>query len=79
VPDVDPAELTLATVPARFAERGDPFEAMDDRRYDIGPLLELAARDEAGGLGDAPSPPHFPKQEGEPDRVAPSRSRRKAN
>jgi bifunctional non-homologous end joining protein LigD len=79
VPDVDPADLTLATVPARYAERGDPFETIDDRRYDIGPLLELAARDEAGGLGDAPWPPHFPKQEGEPHRAAPSRSRRKAN
>ena len=79
VPDVDPADLTLATVPARYAERGDPFEAMDDRRYDIGPLLELAAQDEAGGLGDAPWPPHFPKQEGEPHRAAPSRSRQKAD
>ena len=79
IADVDPADLTLATVPARYAERGDPFEPMDDRRFDIEPLLELAARDEAGGLSDAPWPPHFPQQEGEPHRAAPSRSRRKTN
>jgi bifunctional non-homologous end joining protein LigD len=76
VPDVEPAELTLATVPARYAEIGDPGAAIDDRPYSIEPLLELAARDEAQGLGDAPWPPHFGKQRGEPRRVAPSRARR---
>ena len=75
VPDAEPSDLTLATVPARFAERGDPGAGIDDRRFDLGPLLELAARDEAGGLGDAPWPPHFAKQKGEPRRVAPGRAR----
>ena len=75
VPDVEPADLTIATVPARFASRGDPGAALDDRRYRLDGLLELAARDEAGGLGDAPWPPHFGKQRGEPRRVAPSRAR----
>ena len=76
VADVEPAELTLATVPARFAERGDASAAIDDRSYRLDALLELAARDEAEGLGDAPWPPHFGKQRGEPRRVAPSRMRR---
>jgi DNA ligase D len=75
VPDAEPADLTLATVPARFAVRGDPGAGLDDRRYDLTPLLELAGRDEAGGLGDAPWPPHFAKQRGEPRRVAPGRAR----
>jgi DNA ligase D len=78
VPDVEPAELTIATVPARFAQRGDPAAGLDERRYRLDSLLELAARDEAGGLGDAPWPPHFAKQRGEPPRVAPSRARRPA-
>jgi DNA ligase D len=76
VPDVEPADLTVATVPARFAERGDAGAGLDDRRYRLDALLELAARDEAEGLGDAPWPPHFGKQRGEPRRVAPSRARR---
>ncbi len=76
VPDVDPSDLTIATVPGRFAERGDPAKATDDLRLDLSSLLELAARDEAGGLGDAPWPPHFAKQRGEPRRVAPSRARK---
>jgi bifunctional non-homologous end joining protein LigD len=75
VPDVDPAELRLDTVPARLAERGDPSATIDDTRFSLEPLLDLAARDEAGGLGDAPWPPHFAKQEGEPKRVQPSRAR----
>jgi len=75
VPDVDPGDLTIATVPARFAERGDSAEGIDDRRYDLSALLELAERDQREGLGDAPWPPHFAKQRGEPRRVAPSRAR----
>jgi DNA ligase D len=73
--DVDPGDLTIATVPARFAERGDPAEGIDNHRYDLSPLLELAERDQAEGRGDAPWPPHFAKQHGEPRRVAPSRVR----
>jgi len=76
VPDVEPEDLTLATVPARFAERGDPAAAIDERRYGLEALLDLAHRDEHEGIGDAPWPPHFAKQRGEPRRVAPSRARR---
>jgi DNA ligase D len=74
--DADPADLTLATVPARYAARGDVGAAIDDAAFSLEPLLELAARDEAEGLGDEPWPPHFRKQRGEPDRVQPSRARR---
>jgi len=77
VADVNPSDLTIATVPIRFATRGDPGGSIDDERErgDLGSLLELAARDEAGGLGDAPWPPHFAKQQSEPKRVAPSRAK----
>jgi DNA ligase D-like protein (predicted polymerase) len=77
VADVDPAELRIDTVPARLAERGDPSAAIDDRHFSLGSLQELADRDEAGGLGDAPWPPHFKKQKDEPKRVQPSRAKKK--
>ncbi|SFP01088.1 DNA ligase D [Amycolatopsis arida] len=73
--DVDPAELTLATVPVRLAERGDPWAAMAERPQSIEPLLEQSGRDMAAGLMDAPWPPVYPKQPNEPPRVAPSRAR----
>jgi bifunctional non-homologous end joining protein LigD len=76
VADVDPAELTLQTVPLRLRERGDPSADIEDRQMNLQSLLELAARDEKEGLGDAPWPPHFRKQKGEPPRVQPSRARR---
>ncbi len=76
VPDVDPAELRLDTVPARLEERGDPSRTIDDTSFSLEPLLELADRDEAEGLGDAPWPPHFRKQAGEPRRVQPSRAKK---
>jgi DNA ligase D-like protein (predicted polymerase) len=76
VPDVEPADLTMETVPARLRERGDPSATMDDHHYGLGPLLELAARDEREGLGDAPWPPHFRKRASEPPRVQPSRARK---
>ena len=75
VPDVELADFTLATVPARYAELGDLHASIDDVAYPLEPLLELAARDEAEGLGDAPWPPNFAKQKGEPKRVQPSRAR----
>jgi DNA ligase D-like protein (predicted polymerase) len=75
VADVDPAELRLDTVPARLRERGDPAETIDEQAGSLESLLELAERDERDGLGDAPWPPHFRKQEGEPTRVQPSRAR----
>ncbi|HTU78215.1 MAG TPA: non-homologous end-joining DNA ligase [Solirubrobacteraceae bacterium] len=76
VPDVEPAELTLRTVPARLRERGDPSASIDEHPGRLDGLLELAARDEREGLGDAPWPPHFRKHKGEPKRVQPSRARR---
>jgi DNA ligase D len=76
VPDAEPAELRLDTVPARVAKRGDPSAEIDSHAGSLDALLELAARDEAEGLGDAPWPPHFPKQRGEPKRVQPSRARK---
>jgi DNA primase len=75
VADADPAELRLDTVPARLAERADPAAAIDDVAHSLDSLHELADRDEAEGLGDAPWPPHFRKQEGEPRRVQPSRKK----
>jgi bifunctional non-homologous end joining protein LigD len=77
VPEVEPAELRLDTVPARLAERGDPSAAIDERHFSLDSLHELADRDEAEGLGDAPWPPHFRKQKGEASRVQPSRARKK--
>jgi hypothetical protein len=76
MPDVEPAELNIQTVPARLRERGDPSADIDKRPQRLEPLLELADRDEREGLGDAPWPPHFRKQKGEPRRVQPSRARR---
>jgi DNA ligase D-like protein (predicted polymerase) len=73
VPDCDPRDFTVLTVPERFAAIGDPHAAMDSSAGSLDKLLELAARDEASGLADAPWPPHFRKMEGEAVRVAPSR------
>ena len=76
VADVDPAELRIDTVPARLRSRGDPSATIDDHDHSLDELLELAARDEREGLGDAPWPPNFRKQPGEPRRVQPSRARK---
>jgi len=73
--DCDPADFTLATMPARFAQIGDRHAAMNEHAGSIEALLELSARHEADGLGDAPWPPHYRKQAGEAPRVAPSRRR----
>lgn len=78
VPHCDPAEFTIFTMPKRFAEVGDPHAGMNEAPGSLDPLLELAARDEAEGLGDAPWPPHFRKMEAESPRVAPSRAKSKA-
>ena len=75
VEDCDPADFTVLTVPQRFAELGDPHAEMDTQAGSLEKLLELADRDEAAGLGDAPWPPHFRKMAGEGKRVAPSRAR----
>jgi DNA ligase D-like protein (predicted polymerase) len=71
----DPADFTVLTVPQRFAGIGDPHAGMDTAAGSLEALLELAAKDEAEGLGDAPWPPHFRKMEGEAARVAPSRAK----
>jgi DNA ligase D-like protein (predicted polymerase) len=73
---VEPADLRLDTVPARLRERGDPAATIDAHAGSLDQLLELAARDAAAGLGDAPWPPNFAKRSGEPARVAPSRARK---
>jgi DNA ligase D-like protein (predicted polymerase) len=75
IPDCEPADFTVLTVPKRLASLGDPNAAMDDTVGSLDALLDLAARDEAAGLGDAPWPPHFQKMEGESTRVAPSRAK----
>jgi bifunctional non-homologous end joining protein LigD len=75
VPDCDPADFTLFTIPERFAKIGDPHADMDAAAGSLEKLLELADKDEAEGLGDAPWPPHFRKVKGEPSRVMPSRAK----
>ena len=75
VADCDPADFNVVTVPKRFAEIGDRHAEMDAAAGSLEKLLELADKDEAEGLGDAPWPPHFAKMEGEAPRVAPSRAR----
>jgi DNA ligase D-like protein (predicted polymerase) len=78
VADCDPAAFTVATMPARFAAIGDPNAGMDAAAGSLDQLLELAARDEASGLPDAPWPPHYQKMDGEAPRVAPSRAKKAA-
>jgi len=77
LPDVETEDFTIATMPARFAKLGDLHAGIDDIRVDITPLLEWAERDERDhGLGEAPYPPNYPKMEGEPMRVQPSRAKK---
>jgi hypothetical protein len=70
-----PEDFTLRTMPSRFAAIGDRHADIDAQPCSLEPLLELSARQAAEGLGDAPWPPHYAKQEDEPPRVQPSRSR----
>jgi bifunctional non-homologous end joining protein LigD len=76
VADCNPADFTVRTMAKRFADIGDPHAGIDAAAGSLETLLELAAKDEAAGLGDAPWPPHFSKMVGEPTRVAPSRARK---
>jgi hypothetical protein len=71
----EPGDFTLATMPARFASVGDRHAAIDQHPASLLALLELAARHEKEGLGDAPWPPHYKKQPDEPARVQPSKRR----
>jgi len=74
---VDPDDFTIATMPGRYAERGDLLAGIDETAYSLDPLLEQADRDQRDhGLGDMPYPPDYPKMPGEPMRVQPSRKRR---
>jgi bifunctional non-homologous end joining protein LigD len=75
VPDVEPEDFTLVTMPKRFAFLGDRHAGIDDRACSLDALLELSARQEGEGQGDAPWPPHYRKQPGEPPRVQPSKRR----
>jgi bifunctional non-homologous end joining protein LigD len=76
VPDAELEDFTLRSVPERYARLGDVGVGIDDRAFSLEPLLELVARQEAEGQGDAPWPPHYAKQRGEPPRVQPSKRRR---
>ncbi|OBY29872.1 DNA polymerase domain-containing protein [Mycolicibacter kumamotonensis] len=73
LPDADPDDFTIATVPELLARRADPWGTIDDLEQSLEPLLEMVAADEARGLGDLPYPPNYPKMPGEPKRVQPSR------
>ncbi len=73
--DVDPDDCTMATVPGLLQRRGDPMADIDAQVFTLDSLLDLAERDEAGGLGDLPYPPNYPKMAGEPKRVQPSKDR----
>jgi DNA primase len=74
VDTVEPDQLTMATVPERFARDGDPWAAAEPQSLD--PLLAMHERDHADGLPDAPWPPEYPKMPDELTRVAPSRAKR---
>ena len=78
VPDVELGDLRLDTVPNRLGKMGDPAAGIDKHAGSLDKLLDLARRDEEEGLGDAPWPPHFRKQRGEPKRVQPSRARNRS-
>ncbi len=75
IDSADPGDFTLASMPARFARLGDAHADIDVHACSLEPLLELSAKQERDGLGDAPWPPHYRKHAGEPARVQPSRRR----
>jgi DNA ligase D len=75
LPEIAPEQMTVATVPARFAQVGDLHAGIDETAYSLEPLLEMYERDESEGLTDMPYPPDYPKMPGEPKRVQPSRDR----
>jgi DNA ligase D len=74
LPEVETKDFTLASMPKRFKKLGDAQAGIDDSLCDLRVLFEWVERDEAEGIGEAPYPPHFPKQPGEPKRVQPSRA-----
>ena len=74
--DCDPSDFTLVTMPKRFAQSGDRHEGIDESPCSLDQVLELSAKQEKEGMGDAPWPPHYEKQTGEPARVQPSRAKK---
>ncbi len=76
VATIVPDELTMATMPARLEDQGNPWAGMNDHPQDLTPLIERSQADLTAGLMDAPWPPEYPKQPNEPPRVAPSRARK---
>jgi DNA primase len=76
IESVEPEALTIRTVPELVRRRGDPWAGIDEAPQSLQPLLDMAARDRADGLHDAPWPPEYPKQPDEPPRVAPSRAKK---
>src|SRR5437588_4440399 len=75
LPQVAPEDFTVATMPSRFADVGDPHASINDKPHSLQPLLDMFERDESEGEGDMPYPPDYPKMPGEPKRVQPSRDR----
>src|SRR5450755_1324269 len=76
IDEIHPDQFTVASMSARLADRGDPWKEMNGAPQSLEPLLAMSERDLAGGLPDAPWPPVYPKQPGEPPRVAPSRAKK---
>jgi DNA ligase D len=76
IDDIHPDQFTVASLPARLAAAGDPWAGMADQPQSLDPLLAMGERDRERGLPDAPWPPVYPKQPGEPPRVAPSRAKK---
>jgi DNA primase len=76
IDDIHPDQFTIASVPARLAAAGDPWLGMAGHPQSLEPLLAMSAQDTERGLPDAPWPPVYPKQPGEPPRVAPSRAKK---
>ena len=76
LPTLRPHDMTIATVPSWVDQHGDAWASMNDHPQPLEPLLDLVRRDQAAGLEDAPWPPQYPKMEGEPTRVQPSRAKK---
>jgi bifunctional non-homologous end joining protein LigD len=72
----DPEDFTLTTMPARFKAVGDRHQDIDRHAGSLDALLELSERQSKEGAPDAPWPPHYKKQKGEPARVSPSKRRK---
>ena len=73
LPDVDPREFTVHTVPALLARRACPWADIDDHAGDVAGALRLWEADLERGLGELNFPPDYPKMPGEPPRVPPSK------